>query len=222
MEFWRGRRAGGKNHSVSKAADFLRYTGQKWSFPSKAGVLDTAEALGAFKIVARARRPASATAYAPPHAAMELDDFDRLILQSMQEDNQRTSQEVAERVNLSPVSCLRRMKRLRDAGVVAADVSVVDPAAVGRGIMMVVLVSLESERADKLGKFKRAMTEAPEVMQCMSVTGEVDFVLTLTMRDMLEYESFAQKHFWGDPNVKRFSTLVVMNQVKQGCVVPVG
>ena len=66
------------------------------------------------------------------------------------------------------------------------------------------------------------MTEAPEVMQCMSVTGEVDFVLTLTMRDMLEYESFAQKHFWGDPNVKRFSTLVVMNQVKQGCVVPVG
>ena len=62
---------------------------------------------------------------------MELDDFDRLILQSMQEDNQRTSQEVAERVNLSPVSCLRRMKRLRDAGVVAADVSVVDPAAVG-------------------------------------------------------------------------------------------
>ena len=59
------------------------------------------------------------------------------------------------------------------------------------------------------------MTEAPEVMQCMSVTGEVDFVLTLTMRDMLEYESFAQKHFWGDPNVKRFSTLVVMNQVKQ-------
>lgn len=151
---------------------------------------------------------------------MELDDFDRLILQSMQEDNQRTSQEVAERVNLSPVSCLRRMKRLREAGVVAADVSVVDPAAVGRGIMMVVLVSLESERADKLGKFKRAMTEAQEVMQCMSVTGEVDFVLTLTMRDMLEYESFAQKHFGGDPNVKRFSTLVVMNRVKHGLAVP--
>lgn len=64
------------------------------------------------------------------------------------------------------------------------------------------------------------MTEAPEVMQCMSVTGEVDFVLTLTMRDVLEYESFAQKHFWGDPNVKRFSTLVVMNRVKHGLAVP--
>ena len=145
---------------------------------------------------------------------MELDDFDRLILQSMQEDNQRTSQEVAERVNLSPVSCLRRMKRLRDAGVVAADVSVVDPAAGARhhdgG------AGVAGERARRQARqFKRAMTEAPEVMQCMSVTGEVDFVLTLTMRDMLEYESFAQKHFWGDPNVKRFSTLVVMNQVKQ-------
>ena len=53
---------------------------------------------------------------------MELDDFDLQILQSMQEDNQRTSQEVAQRVNLSPVSCLRRMKRLRESRVVTADV----------------------------------------------------------------------------------------------------
>jgi len=152
---------------------------------------------------------------------MELDDFDLQILQSLQEDNQRTSQDVAQRVNLSPVSCLRRMKRLRESKVVTADVSVVDPAAVGRGITMVVLVSLESERADKLDHFKRAMQTAPEIMQCLSVTGEVDFVLTLTMRDMAEYEVFAQRHFWGNPNVKRFSTLVVMSRVKNGLTVPV-
>lgn len=153
---------------------------------------------------------------------MELDDFDLQILQSLQEDNQRTSQEVAERVNLSPVSCLRRMKRLRESGVVLNDVSVVDPAAVGRGIMMMVLVSLESERADKLDHFKRAMQNAPEIMQCLAVTGEVDFVVTITVRDMAEYDVFAQRHFWGDPNVKRFSTLVVMSRVKYGMTVPVG
>src|SRR5690606_37208748 len=96
-----------------------------------------------------------------------------------------------------------------------------DPAAVGRGIMMVVLVTLESERADKLDSFKRAMQAAPEVMQCLSVTGEVDFVLTLTMRDMEEYEAFAQRNFWGNPNVKRFSTLIVMNRAKHGLGVPV-
>ncbi|AKP92373.1 Lrp/AsnC family transcriptional regulator [Achromobacter sp. SIMBA_011] len=151
---------------------------------------------------------------------MELDDFDLQILQSLQEDNQRTSQEVAERVNLSPVSCLRRMKRLRESGAVLGDVSVVDPAAVGRDIMMVVLVSLESERADKLDTFKRAMRNAPEIMQCLAVTGEVDFVVTMTVRDMAEYDAFAQRHFWGDPNVKRFSTLVVMNRVKYGLAVP--
>ena len=122
---------------------------------------------------------------------MELDDFDLQILQSLQEDNQRTSQEVAERVNLSPVSCLRRMKRLRESGVVLGDVSVVEPAAVGRDIMMVVLVSLESERADKLDTFKRAMRGAPEIMQCLAVTGEVDFVVTMTVRDMAEYDDFA-------------------------------
>ncbi|CAB3854335.1 Lrp/AsnC family transcriptional regulator [Achromobacter sp. ACM03] len=153
---------------------------------------------------------------------MELDDFDLQILQSLQEDNQRTSQEVAQRVNLSPVSCLRRMKRLRESKVVLGDVSVVDPAAVGRGIMMVVLVTLESERADKLDQFKRAMQSAPEIMQCLSVTGEVDFVLTITMRDMAEYEAFAQRNFWGNPNVKRFSTLVVLNRAKYGLAVPVG
>ncbi|MHA7120643.1 Lrp/AsnC family transcriptional regulator [Achromobacter xylosoxidans] len=151
---------------------------------------------------------------------MELDDFDLQILQSLQEDNQRTSHEVAERVNLSPVSCLRRMKRLRESGVVLGDVSVVEPAAVGRDIMMVVLVSLESERADKLDTFKRAMRQAPEIMQCLAVTGEVDFVVTMTVRDMAEYDAFAQRHFWGDPNVKRFSTLVVMNRVKYGLAVP--
>ena len=151
---------------------------------------------------------------------MELDDFDLQILRSLQEDNQRTSQEVAERVNLSPVSCLRRMKRLRESGTVLGDVSVVDPAAVGRNIMMVVLVSLESERADKLDSFKRAMRHAPEIMQCLAVTGEVDFVVTMTVRDMAEYDAFAQRHFWGDPNVKRFSTLVVMNRAKYGLAVP--
>lgn len=153
---------------------------------------------------------------------MELDDFDLQILQSMQEDNQRTSQEVAQRVNLSPVSCLRRMKRLRESKIVLGDVSVVDPAAVGRAIMMVVLVTLESERADKLDQFKRAMQSAPEIMQCLSVTGEVDFVLTITMRDMAEYEAFSQRNFWGNPNVKRFSTLVVLNRAKYGMTVPVG
>jgi Lrp/AsnC family leucine-responsive transcriptional regulator len=88
--------------------------------------------------------------------------------------------------------------------------------------MMVVLVTLESERADKLDQFKRAMQSAPEIMQCLSVTGEVDFVLTITMRDMAEYEAFAQRNFWGNPNVKRFSTLVVLNRAKYGMAVPVG
>ncbi len=151
---------------------------------------------------------------------MELDEFDLQILKSLQEDNQRTSQEVAARVNLSPVSCLRRMKRLRESKVVLKDVSVIDPQAVGRGIMMIVLVTLESERADMLDHFKRAMLAAPEVMQCHSVTGEVDFVLTLTVRDMADYEVFAQQHFWGNANIKRFSTLVVMSQVKYGLTVP--
>lgn len=150
----------------------------------------------------------------------QLDAYDIRILASLQENNQRSSQELADRVHLSAVQCLRRTKRLRDTGVILSDNAVINPDAVGIKIMMVVLVSLVREQQDVINQFKQSMLKTPEVMQCHYVTGEADFVLLVTARDMTDYEQFTQRFFFENPNVRRFSTMVVMKRVKFGTSLP--
>ena len=152
---------------------------------------------------------------------MKLDAFDAQILNVLQKDNQITSAEMAARVNLSPASCLRRMRRLREEGTIVADVSIVAPEAVGRNLTMIVLVSVERERPELLDEFKRSMQRTPEVMQCYYVTGDADFVLLVTAADMADYESFTQRFFFENPNIRRFSTMVVMNRVKFATMIPI-
>jgi Lrp/AsnC family leucine-responsive transcriptional regulator len=82
-----------------------------------------------------------------------LDRADRALLDAVQKNNRLTSEELAQIVNLSPTACQRRLKRLREEGVIEADVSIVSPKAAGRGITMIVLVSLERERADIVDRF---------------------------------------------------------------------
>jgi len=152
---------------------------------------------------------------------MKLDAFDAQILNVLQKDNQITSAEMATQVNLSPASCLRRMRRLREDGTIVADVSIVAPEAVGRNLTMIVLVSVERERPELLDEFKRSMQRTPEVMQCYYVTGDADFVLLVTAADMADYESFTQRFFFENPNIRRFSTMVVMNRVKFATMIPI-
>ena len=152
---------------------------------------------------------------------MGLDKFDARILNLLQHDNQLTSAELAEKVNLSPASCLRRIRRLRDDKVIAADVSLVAPEKVGHGVTLVVLVSVERENAQLRNQFQAAMKQAPEVLQCYYVTGEVDFVLVLSLRNLSDYDAFSTRFFFDNPNVKRFSTMAVMNRVKVATAIEV-
>ena len=150
---------------------------------------------------------------------MELDDFDRRLLDALQEDNRRTGEELAALVGLSPAACLRRAQRLREERVIERDVAILAPHAIGRRMTMVVLVTLEREGADVVDSFKRAMRGAPEVMQCYYVTGAADFVLVLTADDMVDYEDFTRRHLFGR-NVRRFETMAVMDRVKVGTAIP--
>lgn len=77
------------------------------------------------------------------------------------------------------------------------------------------------ERPEVLDRFKRAMLAAPEVMQCYYITGNGDFMVIMTARDMKDYEAFTRRHFFHDSNVQRFQTNVVMDSVKVGLNVPI-
>ncbi len=119
-----------------------------------------------------------------------LDSFDIKLLNLVQTDTRRTAQELSEAVGLSPSACLRRLNRLRETGVIDAEIAVVSPAAVGHRLTMVVEVSLERERPDIMSDFKKAMRMTPEVIQCYYVTGEVDFILIVAVKSMSDYETF--------------------------------
>jgi len=151
----------------------------------------------------------------------ELDRADVAILEAVQKSNRLTSEELAELVNLSPTACQRRLKRLRAAGVIEADVSVISPKAVGRQVTMIVLVSLERERADIVDRFKAAIRNTREVMIGYYVTGDADFLLIVTSKDMESYEQFTRRFFYENHDIKGFKTMVVMDRVKATFALPI-
>jgi Lrp/AsnC family leucine-responsive transcriptional regulator len=151
---------------------------------------------------------------------MELDRFDLRLLAALQADNRRTTEALGEAVGLSPTACQRRLKKLRDAGVIEADVAIVSPQAVGRPLLMLVSVALERERADIIDRFKKAILRTPEIMSGYYVTGETDFVLVVSARDMADYEMFTRRFFYENADIKGFKTMVVMDRVKASFALP--
>ena len=148
-----------------------------------------------------------------------LDSFDLAILDILQKDNTTPQRAIGEQVNLSPAAVHRRVRRMQEDGVIVGNHAVVDPRAVGLPLMVIVEVHVESERLDLLDAAKRSFAKDPEVQQCFYVTGEADFVLIVTVPSMSAYEALTRRLFFGNNNVKRFRTLMVMDRVKTGLAV---
>lgn len=149
------------------------------------------------------------------------DEIDARILEIVQENNRITSGALGDLVGLSATACQRRLKRLREDGVIEADISVVSAKAVGRSLQMIVLVSLERERSDIIDRFKRSIRETSEVASGFYVTGDADFLLHITARDMEDYERFTRNFFDENQDIRAFKTLVVIDHVKKGLALPV-
>jgi Lrp/AsnC family transcriptional regulator, leucine-responsive regulatory protein len=150
-----------------------------------------------------------------------LDDFDREILRRVQRDARTTGEEIGTDIGLSAAAVQRRLKRLRQLGVIVGDVSVVDPRSVGQVMTFIVDVEMERERADMLDAFRRTACADSNVQQCYYVTGVADFVLIVIARDMDDFEAFTRRLLFDNPNVRRFTTSVVMARDKVGQLVPI-
>ena len=143
-----------------------------------------------------------------------MDEKDLQILRLVQENARLTADAISQDVGLSPPAVQKRLKKLRDSGVIEREIAVLSPPKLGREMTIVVEVLLERENRAHLDAFKRKMREAPCVQQCYYTTGEADFLLILTVRDIKEYEEFTQTHFFDESNISRFKTAVVMDRVK--------
>jgi DNA-binding Lrp family transcriptional regulator len=143
-----------------------------------------------------------------------MDDKDRDILRLIQKNAQLTAETISHDVGLSPPAVQKRLKKLRDSGVIEKEIAVLSPSQLGREVTVIVQVALERESRRHLDHFKRQMQQAPQVQQCYYTTGEADFILIVTVANMKEYETFTETHFFDESNVSRFTSSVVMDRVK--------
>lgn len=148
------------------------------------------------------------------HESIELDKIDKNILAILQEDNQITNLALADKVGISAPPCFRRVKRLRDLGIITKDVSLVDPFKIGQCLIVFVSVSLEKQREDMLSYFERNILDAPEVVQCYFISGEIDYLLVVHVRDMNHYHEFSRRIFVKEANIKSFRSNFCLNRVK--------
>lgn len=149
-----------------------------------------------------------------------IDDIDKKILHHVQQNNLLTSAELSDRVGLSPTSVQRRLHRLRDKKIIESDIAVVSPRAIGRTLTMLVSVELERERSDIIDRFKQAVRNRPEVQSAYYVTGETDFVLIVSAKDMADYETFTRDFLYNNMDIKGFKTTVVMDRIKASFGLP--
>lgn len=149
------------------------------------------------------------------------DRIDARILELVQRNNRLTSEAIGEQIGLSATACQRRLKRLRAEGIIEADVSIVSAKAVGRPIQMLLLVTLERERADIIDRFKRDIKSSLEIATGFYITGDADFLLYITARSMEEYEQYTRRFFYENPHIKSIRTMVVVDRVKAGFAIPI-
>ena len=150
----------------------------------------------------------------------KMDHLDGKILELFQHDTRRTAASIGAKVGLSAAAVQRRLKRLRETGVIRAEVAVLNGVAVGASITCIVTLAARSPPS-QLDRFKKQLCALPRVQQCCHVTGSDDLVLVVTSTSMEEYGQFMRAHLESSQLIHRYETLVVLDRVKVGLSLPI-
>lgn len=147
---------------------------------------------------------------------MALDTLDRQILALYQRDTRVPSEQIGEQVGLSAAAVQRRLKRLRESGVIVSETASLDCRQLGLGLTAIVHVDLIDESARATRAFRDKVTARGEVQQCYGVAGAADYVLVVIVADLPAYEAFCEACLLHDANVRSFTTQVVLDAAKRG------
>lgn len=153
-----------------------------------------------------------------------LDAVDRQLLSQLQRDSSLSNVDLAERVHTSPPTCLRRVKRLHDAGLIERQVAILNPErvaqTVGHGLTVVVEVSLDRQDANALDAFENQVSKEDAVQQCYRVSPGPDFVLVVHALHMPDYQLLTQRLFTSDANVRNVKAFFSVKRSKFGAELP--
>lgn len=151
-------------------------------------------------------------------SADSIDAIDLRILDVLQSDASLSNQALAERVHVSPATCLRRVKRMVDSGLIERQVALLSPeklaAHQGYGLSAIVQVTLEPQNAQALDAFEARAVAKPQVQQCWRVSPGPDFVLVLHVHDMPAYHALAQHLFSQDASVRNVKAHFCVKRAK--------
>lgn len=144
----------------------------------------------------------------------KIDAIDRNILRALRQDGRISNVDLAERVNLSPSACLRRVQELERARVIRGYRAVTDPERMGRGFVAYVMVGLSSHTKAAQEGFERAMAVAPEVVECHNIAGAFEYLLRVESADLADYKRFHTEVLGTRDHVHAITSYIVMGSPK--------
>ncbi|MCX8520562.1 MAG: Lrp/AsnC family transcriptional regulator [Rhodoferax sp.] len=153
-----------------------------------------------------------------------LSSIDIAILTQLQRDASLSNQDLAQAVHTSAPTCMRRIKRLRDAGLIERQIAVLNPQVLGQtlghGLSAIVEISLDRQNAEELERFEARIVQDRAVQQCYQVSPGPDFVLVLHVADMPAYQTLAKRLFNSDANVRNVKAFFSIKRSKFGAELP--
>lgn len=144
---------------------------------------------------------------------VKLDDFDRRLIALVRRDNLEPARSLADKVGLSISAVLRRLRRLREEGIIVADIAIVDPALTGSALTIHVLVRMKKSGRRAMDAFGRDILRHREVTGAWEVTGDDDFVLKVQVGSMAEYDAFTRRALDEEGGVETFKSLITIRTI---------
>ncbi len=149
-----------------------------------------------------------------------LDALDHRILAQLQADSSLTNLELAERVHASAATCMRRVRRLVQTGVIERQVAVIAPGALGPSLSAIVEITLDAQNAERLDGFEALIASEAAVTQCYRVSPGPDFILVIMVTDMPAYHALAHRLFTAQSHVRNVRTFFSIKRSKFDTRIP--
>jgi len=143
-----------------------------------------------------------------------LDTTDKKILTLLQENGRITNARLAQQIGLSPPAVLERVRRLESSGIIKKYVAILDREQAGFGVQTIVMVCLSHHQISSLQSVKERLTRMDEVLECHQLTGEVDFLLKVAVKDMAGYTDFVNNKLSGIPGIQNVKTSFILETLK--------
>ena len=152
---------------------------------------------------------------------MQIDGFDRRILEVLQQEGRISNQDLAERIGLSPSPCLRRVRALEESGVICAYRAILDSASLGLSLLALIHISMDRHTPERFANFEHKVSDLPEVLECLLITGQdADYQLKVVVRDMDAYQALLLNKITRITGVSGVHSSFVMRRVIDKTALP--